>query len=59
MNFILYTLPDRRILQGTAIQYDSFVMAQRGQDFDAKLAELTAQGRVQPYVPETEEEIIE
>ena len=53
MIFKYFILDGRRILQGENVQYDDFIMAQRGQDFDVKHAELIEQGHtIEVILPE-------
>ena len=40
MIFQYFILDGRRILQGENVQYDSFIMSQRGQNFDAVYNEI-------------------
>ena len=57
MIFKYFILDGRRILQGENVQYDDFIMSQRGQDFDAKHAELIEQGHtIEVILPEVDPE---
>jgi hypothetical protein len=48
-------LPDRVILQGDNVQYDSYIMSELGQNFEAKKVELLAAGHsIEEYDPEAE-----
>lgn len=57
MDFVLHILSDREILQGdSGYHYDSKIMGQRGQDYQAKKTEIenNPEHTVTLYVPPVE-----